>query len=165
VLSLEIDDTVDSDEESEPDSLANISQVREKHTVPLDLSGTEFAVITEEVRNLNILCQDAAPSILETTDAVILSIMLISFTLNLYHLSIAVNRRDLHLLLILVKRLGDGVLRPVGLGSLRSLQLECLNDGHSSEVTFREVASLLPLLHLTEFQLSGCAGYSWEEAG
>jgi hypothetical protein len=139
--------------------------VREKHTVPLDLSGTEFAVITEEVRNLNILCQDAAPSILEMTDAGILSIMLISFTLNLYHLSITVNCCDLHLLLILVKRLGDGVLRPVGLGSLRSLQLECLNDGHSSEVTFREVALLLPLLYLTEFQLSGCAGYSWEEAG
>lgn len=164
VLSLEIDDAADSDEESEPDIPAYSTQARKQHTVPPDFWGPEVAVMTEELRNLNIPCQDSAPSVLETTDAGILSTLLISFTPNLCHLSIAVDHHLLDLLLNLAKRLGDGVSRPVGLGSLRSLHLECLQDSHSSEVTFQEVALLLPLLQLTEFQLSGCAGYSWEEA-
>jgi hypothetical protein len=164
VLSLEIDDAVDSDEESEPDCLAEFSQERKHHTIPLDFLGTEFAAITEEVRNLKFLCQDAAPSILETTDAGVLSTLLISFTSNLYHLSIAVDHRHFKLLLNLAKTLGDGASRPLGLGRLRSLHLECLEDRNGSEVTFRDVALLLPLLQLTEFQLRGCAGYSWEEA-
>jgi hypothetical protein len=164
VLSLEIDDAVDSDEESEPDWLAKFSQARKQHTIRLDFSGAEFAAITEEVRNLKLLCQDAAPSILETTDAGILSTLLISFTPNLYHLSIAVDHRHFKLLLNLANRLGDGVSRPLGIGRLRSLHLECLEDSHGSEVTFRDVALLLPLLQLTEFQLCGCAAYSWEEA-
>jgi hypothetical protein len=164
VLSLEIDDAADSDEESKPDILANLSQARKQHTVLLDFSVEEVAVITEEVRNLNISCQDAAPSILEMSNAGILSTLLISFTPNLYHLSIAVDHCHLDLLLNLAKRLDDGVLRPLSLGSLRSLHLKCLEESHSSEVTFRDVALLLPLLHLTELQLSGCAGYSWEEA-
>jgi hypothetical protein len=164
VLSLEIDDAVDSDQEGESDSLENIFQVRKQHTVPLSFSRAEVAVITEEAGNLSVQCQGAAPSILEMTDGGILSTLLISFTPNLYHLSIAVDHRHLDLLLNLAKRLGNGASRPLGLGSLRSLHLECLEDSYSSEVTFRDVASLLPLLQLTRIQLSGCAGYSWEEA-
>jgi hypothetical protein len=61
VLSLEIDDAVDSDEESEPDCLAKFSQARKQHTIRLYFSGAEFAAITEEVRNLKFLCHDAAP--------------------------------------------------------------------------------------------------------
>jgi hypothetical protein len=164
VLSLEIEDAADSDEESQPDSLANFPQARTQHIVPVVFLGAEVAGMSEEVRNLNVPWQDAAPSILETTNACILSILLISFTPNIHHLSIAVDQRHLDLLLNLAKRLSDGVSRPLGLKSLRSLHLECLSDGHSSKVTIRDVASLLSLLHLTEFQLSGCAGYSWEEA-
>lgn len=163
MLSLEIDDAVKSDEESKPDSLMNFPQARKQHVVLLDFWDAEVTVMTEEVRNLNIPWQYAAPSILETTDAGVLSVLLMSFTPNLYHLSIGVNHRHLDLLLNLAKRLGDGVSRPLGLKNLRSLHLACFQDGRSS-VTFRDVASLLHLLHLTEFQLMGCAGYSWEEA-
>jgi hypothetical protein len=123
-----------------------------------------MTVINEEVRNLNILYQDAALSILGMSNAGILSTLLILFTPSLHHLSIAVDHCHLDILLNLAKRLGDGVLRRLSLGSLRSLHLKCLEDSHNSEVTFTDVALLLPLLHLTEFQLSGCAGYSWEEA-
>jgi hypothetical protein len=162
VLSLEIDDTVESDEESEPDSLVNFSQAKKQHVIPLDFWGAEVAAMAEE--NLNILWQDAAPSIPEPIDAGVLPILLISFTPNLYHLSIAVDHRHLDLLRTLAKRLCDGVSKPLGLKGLRSLHLECLQDIHSSKVTFRDVASLLHLLHLSELQLSGCAGYSWEKA-
>jgi hypothetical protein len=164
VLSLEIGDAVDSDEESEPDILAKFTRARNQHTVPLEFWGAEAAVITEEVRYFNIPCQDSAPSILETTDTGIMSTLIILFTPNLCHLSVAVDHCHLNLLFNLAKRLGDSVSRPLGLGCLWSLHLECFQDSYGAEVTFREVASLLCLLQLTEFQLSGCAGYSWEEA-
>ncbi|KAF7631236.1 hypothetical protein AFLA_012096 [Aspergillus flavus NRRL3357] len=114
VLSLEIDDAAESDEESEPDSPANFPQARKQHVVPLFISGAEIAVVTEEVRNLNVPWQDAAPSILETTDAGVLSVLLMSFTPNLYHFSIDVDHRHPGLLLNLAKRLGDGGSRPLG---------------------------------------------------
>jgi hypothetical protein len=161
---LEIDDAVESDEESEPGSLANSPQARNQHVVLPDFWGAEVAVMTEEVRKLNALWQDAALSILEMTDAGVLSVLLMSFTPNLHHLSIGVDHRHFDLLLNLAKRVDDGVSRPLSLKSLRSLHLACFQDGHSSKVTFRDVASLLHLLHLTEFQLIGCAGYSQEEA-
>ncbi|KAB8244582.1 hypothetical protein BDV35DRAFT_285490 [Aspergillus flavus] len=115
VLSLEIDDAAESDEESEPDSPANFPQARKQHVVPLFFSDAEIAVVTEEVRNLNVPWQDAAPSILETTDAGVLSVLLMSFTPNLYHFSISVDHRHPSLLLNLAKRLGDGGSRPLGL--------------------------------------------------
>lgn len=115
VLSLEIDDAAESDEESEPDSPENFPQARKQHVVPLFISGAEIAVVTEEVRNLNVPWQDAAPSILETTDAGVLSVLLMSFTPNLYHFSIDVDHRHPGLLLNLAKRLGDGGSRPLGL--------------------------------------------------
>lgn len=164
VLFLEIDDAADSDEESEPENLATFSQAMKQYPVLHSLSGAEFDIITEEVKNLNIPRQDAAPSILQGINTNILSALLISFTPNLYRLSIAVDYLGLDSLLALARKLGDGVARPFGLGSLRSLHLECLGNSHGSEITFRDVAPLLPLLHLREFQLSGCAGYSWEEA-
>jgi hypothetical protein len=98
------------------------------------------------------------------SNAGILSTLLILFTPNLYYLSITIDHCHLDLLLNLAKRLGDGILRLLSLGSLQSLHLKCLEDSHSSEVTFRDMALLLPLLYLTKFQLSSCAGYSWEEA-
>jgi hypothetical protein len=164
VLFLEIDDAAESEEESEPESLATFSQARKQYPFLHNLSEAEFNVITEEVKYLNIPWQDAAPFILQGINANILSALLISFTPNLYRLTIAVDYLGLNSLLALARKLGDGVARPLGLGSLRSLHLECLGNSHGSEITFRDVAPLLPLLHLGEFQLSGCAGYSWEEA-
>jgi uncharacterized MnhB-related membrane protein len=126
VLSLEIGDAVDLDEESEPNILVKFTKVRNQYTVPLNFWGAEVAVIIKEVRNLNVLCRDSAPSILETTNTGILSILLISFTPNLCHLSVAVDHRHLSLLFNLAKRPGDSVSRPLSLGSLQSLHLECL---------------------------------------
>jgi hypothetical protein len=164
VLFLEIDDAAESEEESEPESLATFSQARKQYPVLHNISEAEFDVITEEVKYLNIPWQDAAPFILQGINPNIVSALLISFTPNLYCLTIAVDCLGLNSLLALARKLGDGIARLLGLGSLQSLHLECLGNSHDSEITFRDVAPLLPLLCLGEFQLSGCAGYSWEEA-